>query len=247
MIGNEAPRPANATRTSLIALPLAGLACLLASCTDHHAPAGPARPDHVAPPTATGPIEAGRYAFAAMGDEAEALPLTVVDVPSGFVADSSFLLLASPENDAVAADDTSFTAFTVWDVSGVYPDGCHDLDSPRLVPARSVEQIADVIHRQPGMKVSAPRPASVDGHRGLYLEFTTADLDYARCNGGSYAFFEAGPGTAHVEIPGILERWWVVDLDGTPVILGTAAGPKATPAQTAAIKALAEDAEFVSR
>jgi len=97
------------------------------------------------------------------------------------------------------------------------------------------------------MNVSAPTPASIDGHDGLYLEFTTGDLDYSRCNGGSFAFFEADrPGTAHVEIPGILERWWIVDLDGTPVIVGTAVGPKATPAQAEAIKAIAEAEEFVA-
>ena len=193
------------------------------------------------------PIEPGRYAFAAMGDQAEALPLTVVDVPAGFVVDGSFLLLASPDNDVVPADDVSFTAFTVWAVSGVYPDGCHDLDSPRLVPVRSVEQIADLVHHEPGMNVRAPTPTSIDGHEALYLEFTTGRIDYAKCNGGSFAFFEASPGTGHVEIPGILERWWVVDLDGTRVIVGTAAGPKATPAQAEAIKAMAEAAEFVSR
>ena len=132
-------------------------------------------------------------------------------------------------------------------MSGVYPDGCHDLDSPRLVPVRSVEQIAGLLHHEPGMHVSAPTPASIDGHDGLYLEFTTGSIDYTKCNGGSFAFFEADPGTAHVEIPGILERWWVVDLDGTPVIVGTAAGPKATDAQTEAIKAMAEAAEFVPR
>jgi hypothetical protein len=232
---------------SVIALALAGLACGVAACSDDKAPAGATTtPDYEAPPAAMGPIEPAQYAFAAMGDQDRALPLTVVDVPAGFVADSHFLLLASPDNDAVPADDVSFTALTVWAVSGVYPDGCHDLDSPRLVPVRSVEQVAELLHHEPGMSVSAPTPASIDGHDGLYLEFTTADIDYSRCNGGSFAFFEADPGTAHAEIPGILERWWVVDLDGTPVIVGTAAGPKATPAQADAIKAIAESAKFVS-
>ncbi|MCW2764591.1 MAG: hypothetical protein JWO11_550 [Nocardioides sp.] len=230
-----------------IALTLAVLVCGAAACSDDKEPARATGPDYEAPPAAMSPIEPGRYAFAALGDQAEALPLTVVDVPAGFVADSSFLLLASPDNDAVPADDASFTAFSVWAVSGVYPDGCHDLDSPRLVAARSVKQVAGLLHHEPGMRVSAPTPASIDGHDGLYLEFTTGNIDYAKCNGGSFAFFEADPGTAHVEIPGILERWWVVDLDGTPVIVGTAAGPKATHAQAEAIKAIAEATEFVSR
>jgi hypothetical protein len=208
---------------------------------------GDANPGYQAPPAAMGTIKPGRFAFAAVGDQEGELPLAVVDVPAGFVADSNFLLLASPDNDAVPADDVSFTAFTLWAVSGVYPDGCHDLDSPRVVPVRSVEQIANLLHHEPGMNVSAPTPASIDGHDGLYLEFTTGDIDYARCNGGSFAFFEADPGTFHVEIPGILERCWVIDLDGTPVIVGTAAGPQATPAQAEVIKAMAEAAEFVSR
>ena len=82
------------------------------------------------------------------------------------------------------------------------------------------------------MDVSAATPASIDGHDGLYLEFTTGSIDYAKCNGGSFAFFEADPGTAHVEIPGILERWWVIDVDGTPVIVGSAAAPMATEQST---------------
>ena len=235
-----------ATKTA-IALTLAGLACGAAACSDDNAPARATNPDYDAPPVAMSSIEPGRYAFAAMGDQEEQLPLTVVDVPAGFVADSSFLLLASPDNAAVPADDVLFTAFTVWAVSGVYADGCHDLDSPRLVPAGSVEQIADRLRHEPGMNVSAPTPASIDGHDGLYLEFTSGSIDYAKCNGGSFAFFEADPGTAHVEIPGILERWWLLDLDGTPVIVGTAAGPKATSAQAETIKAIAEAAEFVPR
>ena len=232
---------------TVIALALAGLVCGTAACSDDNVPAKPTIHDYEAPPEAGGPIEPGRYAFPAMGDQKEVLPLTAVDVPAGFIADGSFLLLASPESEAVPADDISFTAFTVWAVSGVYPDGCHDLDSPRLVPARSVEQVANLLHHEPGMNVSAPTPASIDGHDGIYLEFTTGDIDYANCNGGSFAFFEADPGTGHVEIPGVLERWWVIDLDGTPVIVGTAAGPKATRAQAKAIKALAEHAEFVAR
>ncbi len=141
-----------------IALTLAGLACGAAACSDDKAPTGATNPGYEAPPAAMAPIEPGRYAFAAIGDQEEALPLTAVDVPAGFVADSNFLLLASPENDAVPADDVSFTAFTVWAVSGVYPDGCHDLDSSRLVPVQSVEQIADLLHDEPGMNVSAPHP-----------------------------------------------------------------------------------------
>lgn len=230
-----------------IVLALAGVVCGTAACSDGTTRRAADAADYESPPAAMGAIEAGRYAFGAVGDEDAALPQAVVSVPPGFVADRNFLLLASPNNDAVPAPDVSFTAFTVWAVSGVYPDGCHDLDSPRLVPARSVERVADLLHQAPGMNVSAPAPATIDGHDGLYLEFTTGDIDYTRCNGGSFAFYETGTGTAHVEIPGILERWWVIDLDGTIMIVGTAAGPKATPARANTVKSIAEGAEFVSR
>ena len=101
------------------------------------------------------------------------------------------------------------------------------------------------IERFPGnrrvrLKTRLPFFTGVVNGRIDVFEFTTGSIDYARCNGGSFAFFEADPGTAHVEISGILERWWVVDLDGTPVIVGTAAGPKATPAEADAIKAIAQ-------
>jgi hypothetical protein len=232
-------------KSIVLAVTLAGLAMGAAACSDDKAPGAPTGPDYEAPPAAMSPVGPGRYAFAAMGDEEERLPLTVVDVPAGFVADSNFLLLASPDNGEVPADDLSLTAFTVWAVSGVYTDGCHDVDSPRLHEVRSAGEVAELLRRAPGMHVSAPTHASIGGHDALYFEFTTGAVDYSKCNGGSFAFFEADPGTAHVETAGVLERWWVFDLDGIPVIVGTAAGPEAEPAQVDAIRTIAETAQFV--
>ncbi len=91
---------------TVIALALAGLVCGTAACSDDNVPAKPTIHDYEAPPEAGGPIEPGRYAFPAMGDQKEVLPLTAVDVPAGFIADGSFLLLASPESEAVPADES---------------------------------------------------------------------------------------------------------------------------------------------
>lgn len=182
------------------------------------------------------PIEPGRYAVPPLGGD---LPHAVVDVPTGYAGNGPWIFAAD-------TNGRTLRALGLWKVIAVYREGCHDKDlSPTSSPL-SVEDVADALRHQKRTHTTEPVPVTVDGHQGLYVELTApTDLRYRTCQDQTLDVFQTTDGARYITTPGLVDHYWILDLDGTPAILQVAAGPDATPASIENTITIAESAQFV--
>ena len=182
----------------------------------------------------TGPLEPGSYFIDPDGDDTTPLRVTY-EVPDGW---SSWF-------GAIKEDDFGHTALSIITVPNVVTDGCRDhtpLDPP---VGPTVDDLATALSRLAPFEVTAP-PTDVTllGYQGKHLALTVpVDLrvdsgaenfhDFADCldgelhswistnNEGSFSGYEA---------PGHTEEFWILDVQGTRLVLVKDASPN-TPAQ----------------
>lgn len=193
------------------------------------------------------PIEAGPVTIRPAGSTDISLPITV---PDGWerVGDSMVV-----KSGGVSPGGMSFGAWVVQDVF-VYPcrwssrafvdrsllrtaDGqAHALSSwwgqdPGAPPPSNVS-IAPVATR--------PEPATVRGLDALEVGILVlSGFDFAACDADQLVFWEAADGTARLGLgPGELHRLWVVDVDGTIVVVDAATFPGTSTADRAELQAI---------
>ena len=134
-----------------------------------------------------------------------------------------------------------------WTVHGVHHNPCRSMGGvPRI--GDSVDDLADALAAQKMTAATAPEPVSLDGHDGVYLELTMpTDVNFSRCEQGYFILWEGRPNDAHhtTQERGMVERLWILDVDGDRVVLATLASPGITKVETDELTAMAESARFV--
>jgi hypothetical protein len=166
----------------------------------------------------------------------------VADVPAGYTNFGFFAIWP-----AVDADDDPFRALQYWTVHAVHQNPCRSSEGPTEIGG-SVDDLADALTAQALTAATAPEPITLDGHDGLYLELTMPkDLAPDRCQQESFVLWEGRPGDAHhtADVPGLVERLWILDVDGDRVVLATLAGVGVTAAETDELTAMVESVRFV--
>ena len=124
-----------------------------------------------------GGLPPGRYTVQFAGADPDA-HVAQVDVPKGFETWNGNVLWA-------AGAGTGALMFRT--VDRLPPDPCHAEWEDYVEPGPSVEDLADALLAQEGRRGSTPRPVSLEGHNGLYLEFNVpGHLDVDKCVGDSY-------------------------------------------------------------
>jgi hypothetical protein len=186
------------------------------------------------------PLEPGRYALRPNG--LPGLPFAVIEVPKGFVGLGGVFLLAYDP-----PPDDPFRAVGYWTVAGVFKDPCaarglHD-------PGPSVDDLADALAAQRLTSTTEPVPVSVGGHQGIYLELThPTDVAYDSCRDADLDIWDSSPGgSRHIDIPGLVDRLWILDVEGERAVLSTAAGPGVTRHQVRELSAIIESTRFVEQ
>ena len=188
----------------------------------------------------------GAYAMTARGDGKP--PLAVVDVPEGYKNFGFFALVdetfGTPfEKPAPPA----FHAINYWTVHGVRADPCTSA-GPAPQIGTSVADLADALAAQKLSTLTEPVPVTLDGHDGLYLELSVpSDIDPSACDLEAYVVWEGKPGDAHHVLtdPGAVERLWILDVDGSRVVLGAITTPGVTGAKAGELKTIVESVRFV--
>ena len=90
-----------------------------------------------------------------------------------------------------------------------------------------------------------PAPASLDGHDGIYLELTVpAGLDVGTCRAEELILW-TGPEAPGAD-PGQVNRYWVLDVGGQPVVLAVYTRADATRATVERLTGIAELAGFAN-
>jgi hypothetical protein len=190
-----------------------------------------------------GPLEPGLYALAAWGEKKQTgpLPRTILDVPEGYFSNGGYALDAG--HDGVTDDQPG--EISVWHAVQVLTDPCRGGTATDVGP--TAEDLAEALARADGPS-SQPRPVVLDGHRGLSLEVTVPpDTDLTRCTGNHHTLWRTEPrgdSAYNVTVPGVTSHLWILDVDGTRLVLVATLHPDQTDELHHEQLSIAESARF---
>ncbi len=119
---------------------------------------------------------------------------------------------------------------SAWTVANVYADPClwagTLLDPP--IDA-SVDGLVAGLAGQKGRHATPATDVSLSGYTGKYMEVTTpAGMDPADCDGGEYRTWTHPFGGQRSLEPDQRDLLWIVDVEGTRVVIDSALGPDTT-------------------
>jgi hypothetical protein len=157
------------------------------------------------------------------------LPDALVDVPRGFDAEATWYV--------VSPDGQEFLG--LLSPGRVTADPCRAGDNAGRDPGPSVRDLADALAAQRSTRATRPRPVTLDGHDGLYLELE-GPAHLGRCPEPGDLFQGRGIYGDHQ-----VDQLWIVDVAGTRMVVD-AAHTDATPAaERAALARMARAIRFV--
>ena len=149
---------------------------------------------------ASGALEPGTYV-----SSIDSVEITYT-VPAGWNRDPTALELAGPIADEIGG-------LSFWIVTDLFADPCRfeqgALDPP---PGPSVDDLANALVEQPGVDAEPPSDIVVDGFAGKYVEYTTPAT-------GCEQFGPWQTPTGAVLFPSTEARYWVLDVDGTRLVM----------------------------
>jgi hypothetical protein len=173
-----------------------------------------------------GPLTPGPWSFT----DVAPFPITFTVPAAGWVkntapgviwTDSSEVRLAfSLFEDDLYADPCTWEAGTI---------------QPPVGP--TVEALASAIADLPGVEATGPTPVTVDGHQARFVELT-APADQTACDGEEMRL----AGELPLE-PG-RHRFWIVDVDGTRLVIGAVERTASNPREQTALQDLIDSIRF---
>ncbi len=122
---------------------------------------------------------------------------------------------------------------SVWDVGQVFRDPCHWVGQ-EYDPGPTVEDLVAALVAQPMRNASQPTAVTVAGYSGQYLEWSVpADLksstytDFDACDidpsdvihRNFNSWLGNGMGNRYEQVPGQVDRLWVLDVDGQRLVI----------------------------
>jgi len=175
--------------------------------------------------TAAAPSEAaepGMYVFKTLDQEFDAKYRITIDLLDGYAGDGA--------NPVVFGTDGG-QGMSAWTVGNVYAEPCRWagtlLDPP--IDA-SVDGLVAGLAGQNSRHATAATDVSLDGFTGRYMELTVpARIDLAECNDGEFRTWVDPTGGARNLEPGQRDLLWIVDVDGSRLVIDAALGPQTTP------------------
>ncbi len=236
---------------------LAALSLQLAGCSDDSAgttttqpprstsPSGQANDPSAAAPTwkfladqpEDVPLRAGDYGLTPNGVSGK---VAVVRTPEGYLNLGGWTFVAGEP----------FRALGFVTADRVYPDPCGSRLRSKAETARdpgpSVEDLAAALVAQKGATTSPPRPVTVDGHDGLYLDYQVSKgIDVRDCGDRAFDIFSTGPGSWYLEVSRERAAIWILDVDGERLVLSWVALPGVNDRHLREMTEMAESARFV--
>lgn len=108
-------------------------------------------------------------------------------------------------------------------MTNLYADPCRwetaGLRDPAVGPA--VDDLAAALAQAPHTHASAPVDVELAGYPGRYTEVSIEDdLEFAGCDRGEvHIWMSPGGASRYFQGPRQIERFWVVDVDGTRLVI----------------------------
>ena len=182
------------------------------------------------------PMGAGRYEVRRIGspDHYE------VDVPDGWRVLAGTYLNAPTDGHGiflVASLPKKRTDLAV------HP--CRDHRLWRVGP--TVRDFTRAMREQPVWRVSTPRPVTLDGNHGMYLEIELpASVNPARCVGGAVSEYESGR-DGLTTTQSYRGRWWILDVAGQRLVVMARCYDTCSELDLDTMSAMAESITFPQR
>jgi len=137
---------------------------------------------------------------------------------------------------AAKFSDSGHVAVSITTVSNVVSDGCSDHSWTDPPIGQGVDDLAEALTALAPFEVtSAPQDVSMYGYPGVHLAWTVPDLPFEAVSDGDGTFTDCADGdlmswVAAVDTepgdafygytgPGYLEEFWLLDVDGTRVMI----------------------------
>ena len=241
-------------------------AAFVAQATATLGPTPPATPSSPTAPPSVGPsptptpaptfaydaiaLTAGRNAPQVMGTGSYPGYTVIVPAAGWFdVADRHFVIKYPTTTGPVLG-------LSVWDIGQVFRDPCH-WQGQGFDPGPSVGALVAALVAQPMRNATRPTDVTLAGYKGRYLEVsvpadlkssTPGEFDACDTDSGGYRDFQGwlgnGMGNRHEQVPGQVDRLWVLDVRGQRLVVDATYSPDTTPADRAALQQLVESLRF---
>jgi len=174
-------------------------------------------------------------------------PHLSVEVPDGWSSDGHFVFKSG----------ASVIGLSVWDVGQVPTDPCH-WQGHMVDPGSGVEDLVAALGVQATRNASTPIDVTLAGHPGRYLEWSvpadlvvTGDADFQGCDAqpdnGHLDFVSwlgNGLGERYQQVPGQVDRLWILDVAGQRLVVDATYSPDATQADRDELAHVVESLRF---
>ena len=168
----------------------------------------------------------------------------------------------SKDDDGLDAPETVGVALLAWTWPAgtgfnVYGDPCQWLTTIPETPATTPDEIAAAFAAQASTDATAPVDVTVGGFAGKAITLhvpmafdlpnATREEKFADCDNDVFAFYGVEGETAearNAQGAGQIDELWILDVNGSIVILDATYGPAAPAALVAELRTLAESATF---
>jgi len=194
-------------------------------------------------------LAAGPHAARVMGTGEYAI-FTVV-VPAGWfdVADHHFVIKYPSVGGPVLG-------LSVWDVGQVFRNPCH-WQGTAFDPGPSVRDLVAALVAQPMRNATRPTDVTLAGYEGRYLEWsvptnlkssTWTDFDVCDVDDSGHHDFQGwignGMGNRYEQVPGQVDRLWVLDVNGQRLVVDATYSPDTTPTDRNQLEQLVKSLRF---
>jgi hypothetical protein len=175
------------------------------------------------------------------------LPPIQVTVPDGW--HSGGWLINQPR----AGQDVPPISVQFWVVNQVYKDPCH-WQGALLTPGPTVGDLVTALVAQPTRNATQPTDVTLDGYTGKYLEWSVPTaVDFATCDtDGGQGYFQSWEGSVidgaggprYQQGPGQVDRLWILDVNGTRLVIDAFSMPSATSTERQALLDVVKSIKF---
>ena len=176
---------------------------------------------------AASPAAAETLSCGPLGAPIPRYTVTAPDGWSGYQGDCGFVV---PDGDGFVA------GLSAWIVGQIPTDPCRNRSTLRT-PEDGVDGLVQAILAQEGRNATEPADVSLAGFEGTYLEWTVpADVQFTDgdeyhavgCDDQNYLSWNGRTGgTRYQQVPGQVDRLWILDVDGQPVVIDASYAPDA--------------------
>ena len=224
-------------------------AATAAATTATAAASTPAQAASPALPPGVVPLVPGPHTAQVMGTGS--YPGFTVDVPEGWYDFAGYFILKYPDTPHPVL------GLSVWDVGQVFRDPCH-WQGTGFDPGPGVNALVTALVAQPMRDATKPTDVTLAGYHGRYLELSVPDdirmskpgeFDACDLDSGGYRDFQGwlgnGMGNRHEQVPGQIDRLWVLDVQGKRLMVDATYSPDTSQADRDELTHVVESLRFV--